>query len=39
MLRLVSENIIDFYELVDEEAYCDDTGLNLGIDFGRAVMM
>ena len=39
MVRLVSENITDFYELVDEEVYCDDTGLDLGIDFGMAVMM
>ncbi len=39
MVRLVSENITDLYELVNEEAYCDDTGLDLGIDFGMAVMM
>ena len=39
MVQLVSEDIPDFYELVREEAYCDDTGLDLGIDFGMAVVM
>lgn len=39
MVQLVSEDLPDFYELVREEAYCDDTGLDLGIDFGMAVVM
>lgn len=39
MVRLVSEDLPDFYELVKEDAYCDDTGLDLEIDFGMAVMM
>ena len=39
MVRLISENITDFYELVNEDVYCDDTGLDLGINSGMAVMM
>lgn len=39
MVQLISENITDFYELVNEDVYCDDTGLDLGIDFGMAVIM
>ena len=39
MVRLISENITDFYELVNEDVYCDDTGPDLGINSGMAVMM
>ena len=39
MLRPVSEDILDFYELTSLEEYTEEMGLDLGVDFGMAVMM
>ena len=39
MLRPVSENIKDFYELISEEQYTEDMGLDLGVDSGMAILM
>ena len=39
MLRLISEDIEDFFELVDKEQYTEEMGLNLGIESGMAVLM
>lgn len=39
MLRLISEDIEDFYELVDSGQYSEEMGLDLGIEFGMAVLM
>ena len=39
MLRPVSEDIEDFYELVDSVQYSEEMGLDLGIESGIAVMM
>ena len=39
MLRQISENIEDFFELVDKEQYSEEMGLNLGIESGMAVLM
>ncbi len=39
MLRPVSENIKDFYELVSEEQYTEDMGLDLEVDSGMAILM
>ena len=38
MLRLVSEDMRDFYELVNTDQYTEETGLELGIDSGIAVL-
>ena len=38
MLCLVSEDMRDFYELVNTDQYTEETGLELGIDFGMAVL-
>lgn len=38
LLRPVSEDVRDFFELVHVERYTDEMGLDLGIDFGMAVM-
>lgn len=38
LLRPVSEDVRDFYELVHVEQYTDEMGLDLGIDFGMAVV-
>ncbi len=38
MVRLVSEDIEDFYELVRLDQYTEEMGLNLNIDLGMAVM-
>lgn len=37
MVRLVSEDMEDFYELTDEEQYTEDMGLNLSIEGGMAL--
>ena len=37
MLRLVSEDMQDFYELTDSEQYSEETGLNLEVDYGMAL--
>lgn len=39
MLRPISEDIEDFYELVDSGQYSEEMGLDLGIEFGMAVLM
>lgn len=39
MLKPVSEDIKDFYELIDKEQYTEDMGLSLEIEQGRAIMM
>ena len=39
MLRRISEDIEDFFELVDKEQYTEEMGLNLGIESGVAVLM
>ena len=39
MLQPVSENIKDFYELISEEQYTEDMGLDLGVDSGMAILM
>ena len=39
MLRAVSEDIKDFYELVNEEQYTEEIGLDLDIESGRALFM
>lgn len=39
MLKPVSEDIKDFYELINKEQYTDDMGLDLEIESGRAIMM
>ena len=39
MLRPISEDIEDFFELVDKEQYTEEMGLNLGIESGVAVLM
>lgn len=39
MLRPVSENIKEFYELISEEQYSEDMGLDLGVDSGMAILM
>ena len=39
MLRPISEDIEDFYELVDSGQYSEEMGLNLGIESGMAVIM
>ena len=39
MLKLVSEDIKDFYELTDLEQYSEETGLNLEVDCGMAVWL
>lgn len=39
MLQPVSEDMIDFYELVNNSQYTEEMGLNLDIDFGMAVIM
>ena len=39
MLRPVSEDIEDFYELVDSGQYSEEMGLDLGIESGIAVVM
>ena len=38
LLRPVSEDVRDFYELVHVEQYTDEMGLDLEIDFGMAVV-
>ena len=38
LLRPVSEDVRDFYELVHVEQYTDEMGLDLRIDLGMAVM-
>ena len=37
MIRPVSEDIKDFYELVNAEAYTEEMGLSLEIDTGMAL--
>ena len=37
MLRPVSEDMQDFYELIDLEQYSEETGLNLEIDYGMGI--
>lgn len=39
MLRPISEDIKDFYELVDSGQYSEEMGLDLGIESGVAVVM
>lgn len=39
MLRAVSEDIKDFYELFNEEQYTEEIGLDLDIESGRALFM
>lgn len=39
MIQLVSEDIKDFYELIDAGAYTEEMGLNLAIDTGMAVLI
>ena len=39
MLRPISEDIEDFYELVDSGQYSEEMGVDLGIEFGMAVLM
>lgn len=39
MLRPISEDIKDFYELVDSGQYSEEMGLDLGIESGIAVVM
>ena len=39
MLREISGDINDFVELVSEEQYTEDMGLDLGIESGTAVWM
>lgn len=39
MLRLVSEELTDFYELVDLDRYSEEYGLELSIDGGMALFM
>lgn len=39
MLRPISEDIEDFFELVDKEQYTEEMGLDLGIESGVAVLM
>lgn len=39
MLKPVSEDILDFYELTSLDEYTEEMGLDLGVDFGMAVMM
>ena len=39
MLRQVPGGIENFYELVDSGQYSEEMGLNLGIEFGMAVLM
>ena len=37
MIRPVSEELEDFYELIDMEAYTDEMGLHLGVESGMAL--
>lgn len=37
MLRPVSEDMQDFYELIDLEQYSEEMGLNLEIDYGMGI--
>ena len=37
MVRSVSEDMEDFYELVNEGRYSDEMGLDLGIESGMAL--
>ena len=37
MLRPISEDMQDFYELIDLEQYSEETGLNLEIDYGMGI--
>lgn len=39
MIRQISGDIEDFFELVDEGQYTEEMGLNLGIESGIAVLM
>ena len=39
MLRPISEDIENFFELVDEAQYTEEMGLDLGIESGMAVIM
>ena len=39
MLRLISEDIENFFELVDKGQYTEEIGLDLGIESGVAVLM
>ena len=39
MLRVVSEDIPDFYELTDSNQYTEDMGLNLEIEDGVACFL
>ena len=39
MLSPVSEDIEDFYELVDKEQYSDEMGLKMDVESGMAVIM
>lgn len=39
MIRQISGDIEDFFELVDKEQYTEEMGLNLGIESGVAVLM
>ena len=39
MVRPVSENMEDFYELVNETQYTEETGLALDADAGMAIML
>ena len=38
MVAPISEDIQDFYELVDKNQYTEDMGLNLDVDFGMGVI-
>ena len=39
MLRPISEDIENFFELVDKGQYTEEIGLDLGIELGVAVIM
>ncbi|MBS6196701.1 MAG: CRISPR-associated helicase Cas3' [Clostridiales bacterium] len=39
MLRPVSEDLKDFYELADESQYTEEMGLNLGVESGMALIL
>lgn len=39
MVRAVSEDMRDFFELVNEDSYTEEMGLDLGVELGIAVMM
>ena len=39
MLSPVSEDIEDFYELVDKEQYTDEMGLKMDVESGMAVFI